>query len=201
MIKTCARCGHEFGAHHNAKYCSDECRREVKNENRRRRYHENIEVNRAEAKRRYRDRYVKKSPRIKPCETCGQPFEAKTNAKHCPTCRKIKNREAVDRYRAANPEKVKASRRRWVEQNRAHYNEQQRQWRQAHRREVPAREVTDQHERQREYRRHYYETHREEILAAQRQRYEQERLRKQRQQTLAKFLKWREQHANNRTVG
>ena len=198
MIKTCARCGHEFDGNHNAKYCSDECRLEVRNEGRRRRYQANIEVARAKSLQRYHARFDQRPPRIKTCEVCGTEFEAKTNAKYCPACRKVKNLEAVKRWRATHSDKVKEARRHWQQQNREHCNELQRKWREVNQPETPARRQRDP-EREREYKRRYYAAHREEILADQHQRYEQKRLKLERQRTLAKFLEWRKRHENHRT--
>lgn len=187
MIKTCARCGKEFDSYHGAKYCSDECRREVRNEEHRRYYHANIEESRAKALRRYHTRYPKKAPRIKACEKCGSEFEAKTNAKYCLKCRKIKNLEATRRYQAAHPEKVKAAQRRWALRNRARCNELQRSWREANRREEPARRE-DSREHEREYKRRYREANRERIREYDRQRYEQQRLKRERQRIIEKLF-------------
>ena len=197
MTKTCQRCGTQFDGHHSAKYCV-ECRRLARNEGKRRRYHANIEAERAKALQRYHARFDPRPPRIKACQRCGAEFEPKSNAKYCLACRKVKNLEAVKRYRATHAEQVKATGRRWRQQNREHCNELQRKWREVNRPDTPARRQRDP-EREREYKRRYYAAHREEILADQRQRYEQKRLKLERQRTLAKFLEWRKQHENHRT--
>lgn len=194
MIKTCERCGKEFDGQFNRKYCSDECFKAHRREDRLRRYRENAEAEREQARQRYYGRHEPKPPRIKACELCGIEFEAKTTAKYCPACRKLKATEASKRYRAANPEKVRANARRWREQNRARYNERQRNWRAANRNETPAREVADTREREREYKRRYRETHREEIREYARQYYELQRLKLERQRIIEKLFA-RRQHA------
>ena len=184
MIKTCERCGKEFDGQFNRKYCSDECFKAHRREDRLRRYRENVEAEREQARQRYYGRHEPKPPRIKACEHCGAEFEAKSTAKYCPACRSIKHQEAVERYRAANPEKVKEFSRRWREQNRERYNELHRNWRAGNRTETPARPVTDT----REYKRRYYAANREKIRDQARQRYEQQRLKRERQRLIAKLF-------------
>lgn len=204
MIKKCARCGSEFDGYHSAKYCSPECRKASRLEGRRRRYHANIKIERAKSVRRYHIRCSGKAPLIKSCEKCGGEFEAKTNAKYCPKCRKVKNLEAVRRYQAAHPEKVKAARRRWREQNRSRRLEGARH-NQPYKSHPPRIKLCEKcgsefetktnakycptcGNNEREYKRRYREEHREQIREYDRQRYEQQRLKRERQRIIEKLF-------------
>lgn len=113
MIKQCARCGKEFDSYHGAKYCSDDCRLEVRREHCRRWQKNNPEKAR-ECNRRWRAANPEKAYAL-----------VKRYRQRHPDVRYAQNK----RWRKRHPDKARAILYRWREKNREHYNAYNRRYR------------------------------------------------------------------------